>query len=82
MSSLTVSRFPALLKEHPDAVATVVCGILVFLGWLTLQSGWLGMALLILPVAYVIGGYESAREGLTTVRCQAQVRVATVTKTG
>jgi Cd2+/Zn2+-exporting ATPase len=67
MSSLTVSRFPALLREHPDAVAAIVCGILVFLGWLTLQSGWLGLALLILPAAYVIGGYESAREGLTTL---------------
>ncbi|BAY59467.1 cobalt-transporting P-type ATPase (plasmid) [Leptolyngbya boryana NIES-2135] len=67
MSSLTVSRFPALLKEHPDAVAAIVCGILVFLGWITLQSGWLGLALLILPAAYVIGGYESAREGLTTL---------------
>lgn len=67
MSSLTVPRFSMLFKEHPDAVAAIVCGILVFLGWLTLQSGWLGLALLILPAAYVIGGYESAREGLTTL---------------
>jgi Cd2+/Zn2+-exporting ATPase len=67
MSSLTFSRVPTLLKEHPDAFAAIVCGILVFLGWLTLQSGWLGLALLILPAAYVIGGYESAREGLTTL---------------
>lgn len=67
MSSLTVPRFSTLFKEHPDAVAAIVCGILVFLGWLTLQSGWLGLALLILPAAYVIGGYESAREGLTTL---------------
>lgn len=67
MSSLTVPRFPALLKEHPDAIAAILCGILVLLGWFTLQSGWLGLALLILPAAYVIGGYESAREGLTTL---------------
>ena len=67
MSSPTIPRFPTLLKEHPDAIAAIVCGILVFLGWLTLQSGWLGLALLILPAAYVIGGYESAREGLTTL---------------
>ena len=67
MSSLTFPRFPTILKEHPDAIAAIICGILVFLGWLTLQSGWLGLALLILPAAYVIGGYESAREGLTTL---------------
>ncbi len=67
MSSLTLPRVSTLLKEHPDAIAAVVCGILVLLGWFMLQSGWLGLALLILPAAYVIGGYESAREGLTTL---------------
>ncbi len=67
MSSPTIPRFPTFLKEHPDAIAAILCGILVLFGWLTLQSGWLGLALLILPAAYVIGGYESAREGLTTL---------------
>ena len=66
MSPLIFPR-PTLLKEHPDAIAAILCGILVLLGWLTLQSGWLGLALLILPAAYAIGGYESAREGLTTL---------------
>jgi Cd2+/Zn2+-exporting ATPase len=32
-----------------------------------LHLGWLGLAFLLLPAAYVIGGYESAREGLTTL---------------
>ncbi len=67
MFSITSPRVPTLLKQHPDAVAALLCGVLVLLGWLTLQSGWLGLALLILPAAYVIGGYESAREGLTTL---------------
>ena len=67
MSSRTLLRFPTLLKEHPDVISALLCGILVLLGWLTLQSGWLGLALLLLPAAYVIGGYESAREGLTTL---------------
>ncbi len=57
----------ALWKDHPDAIAAIVCSILVLLGWLSLQSGWLGIALLILLAAYAIGGYESAREGLTTL---------------
>lgn len=67
MSSATLPRFPSLLKEHPDAIAAGVCAILVFLGWFTLNQGWLGLSFLILPAAYVIGGYESAREGLTTL---------------
>jgi len=66
MSPLIFPR-PTLLKEHPDAIAAILCGILVLLGWLTLRSGWVGLALLLLPAAYVIGGYESAREGLTTL---------------
>ena len=60
-------RFPAFLKEHPDAIAAMFCGLLVFLGWITLYWGWVGLSLLILPAAYVIGGYSSAREGLTTL---------------
>jgi Zn2+/Cd2+-exporting ATPase len=55
------------LKTHPEAIAAIVCSVLVLLGWLTLQSGWLGLALIILPAAYVVGGYQSAHEGLTTL---------------
>ncbi|WP_181244075.1 heavy metal translocating P-type ATPase [Chamaesiphon polymorphus] len=69
MSSPAVSRFSwqTLLKEHPDAIAAGVCALLVLLGWFSLNSGWLGVSLLILTAAYVIGGYESTREGLTTL---------------
>jgi Cd2+/Zn2+-exporting ATPase len=48
-------------------VTAALCGILVILGSLALQFGWLGVAVLILPAAYVIGGYSSTREGLTTL---------------
>lgn len=74
-STLSLPRFPALLKEHPDAVAAAVCGLLVLLGWLTLHWGWLGLSLLILPAAYVIGGYDSAREGLTTLLREKELDV-------
>lgn len=59
--------FASLWKDHPEAIAAVICGVLVLLGWSALQLGWLGVALLLLPAAYVIGGYDSAREGLTTL---------------
>ncbi len=66
-NSLSISRFSQLAEEHPDAVTAALCGILVFFGSLALQFGWLGLAVFILPAAYVIGGYSSAREGLTTL---------------
>ncbi len=65
--SFSPPRLIALLREHPDAVAATICGLLVLLGLLALNIGWVALGLLILPAAYVIGGYESAREGLTTL---------------
>jgi Zn2+/Cd2+-exporting ATPase len=65
--SLPQSRWRSLLTAHPDTIAAEVCAVLVLLGWLTLDRGWLGVSLLILTAAYVIGGYESTREGLTTL---------------
>ncbi|MEH2432725.1 MAG: heavy metal translocating P-type ATPase [Nostoc sp.] len=60
-------RFSQFTREHADTVAALLCGLLLFLGWFALHLGALGLAFLLLPAAYVIGGYESAREGLTTL---------------
>ncbi|MBD2341201.1 heavy metal translocating P-type ATPase [Calothrix sp. FACHB-156] len=62
-------------KEHGDTLAALICGVLLFLGWFTLHLGWLGWAMLLLTAAYVIGGYESAREGLTTLVKEKQLDV-------
>lgn len=67
VAPLSPPPLPVIFKEHPDAFAALVCAILVFCGWQTLNLGWIGVALFILTVAYVIGGFESAREGLTTL---------------
>jgi len=73
--SVSTPHLSQLLKEHPDAVAAAICGILVLLGWLALHLNLVGLALLILPAAYVIGGYESTREGLTTLFEEKQLDV-------
>ncbi|MBD1927447.1 heavy metal translocating P-type ATPase [Trichocoleus sp. FACHB-90] len=73
--SLTTPNFKQLLKEHPDAIAATLCGLLVFLGWLCLQFSWVGLSLFLLPAAYVIGGYESAKEGLTTLFAEKELDV-------
>ncbi|WP_121971529.1 heavy metal translocating P-type ATPase [Leptolyngbya sp. BC1307] len=56
-----------LLKTYPEAIAAAICALLTLLGWLALHGSWLGLGVWILLAAYVIGGYESAREGLTTL---------------
>ena len=66
-NSLSISRLSQLAEEHPDAITAALCGFLVILGSLALHLGWLGLAVFILPAAYAIGGYSSAREGLTTL---------------
>ncbi|MGI2905658.1 heavy metal translocating P-type ATPase [Tolypothrix sp. VBCCA 56010] len=60
-------RLTQFTKEHSDTVAAIACGLLLLLGAFALHLNFLGLALLLLPAAYVIGGYESAREGLTTL---------------
>nr|WP_217523097.1 hypothetical protein [Pleurocapsa sp. PCC 7327] len=54
---LEIKNFAArLLKDHPDAVAAGICALLVLLGWLALHFNWVGLAILVLSAAYVIGG--------------------------
>ena len=72
---LLKSSFFQFLQKYPDVFATVACGILILLGWLSLHLGWIGIALLIFPIGYVIGGYESAKEGLTTLFVERELDV-------
>lgn len=61
------SRLVTLLQEHSGIFAAILCGVLLLLGWWALHLAWVGIALFVLVAAYVVGGYESAREGLTTL---------------
>ncbi len=64
-----------LLKNHRETVAAAVCAVLLLLGWLALHipsreaapTSWQVLGLCLLPLAYIIGGYGSAVEGLTTL---------------
>jgi Zn2+/Cd2+-exporting ATPase len=57
--------FPAI-QEHPDALMAAVCGLLLLTGWLLLSVNP-AISLGLLALAYLIGGYNSALEGLTTL---------------
>ncbi|MBW4421719.1 MAG: heavy metal translocating P-type ATPase [Myxacorys californica WJT36-NPBG1] len=64
---LPQTRLVAFSQAKSDVLAAIVCGVLVFLGWWALHLAWVGTALFLLVAAYVVGGYESAHEGLTTL---------------
>ena len=61
------ARSPAWIQTYPELVAALACGVLTLSGWIALNGNWLGLGVWILLSAYVIGGYESTREGLTTL---------------
>ncbi|MGE5657965.1 MAG: HAD-IC family P-type ATPase, partial [Actinomycetota bacterium] len=75
MQTSKLPPFTQIATEHPDALAAALCGLLVLFGWLLLQTNGVSFALLMLPAAYVIGGYSSAREGLTTLLVEKELDV-------
>jgi Zn2+/Cd2+-exporting ATPase len=64
-----------LVKNHRETVAAAGCAVLLLVGWLALQfaagdatrGSWQLFGLCLLLLAYLIGGYGSAVEGLTTL---------------
>lgn len=61
------SKLHYWLKTYPDSISAALCALLTLVGWLALNGSWLGVGVWVLLSAYVIGGYESAREGLQTL---------------
>lgn len=54
-------------ERHGSAIVTALCALFIILAW---YSGKYGVAILEIPLfilAYLIGGYEKAREGLHTL---------------
>jgi Cd2+/Zn2+-exporting ATPase len=66
------------LSRYSSAVAAGICAILVFFGWLCLHLNLIGLAFILLPIAYVVGGYESTQAGLTTLFEEKELDVDTV----
>ncbi|AFZ43034.1 heavy metal translocating P-type ATPase [Halothece sp. PCC 7418] len=60
-------KLPNWIKNYPEAIPPVACAVLTFLGWLAFSGNLLGLGVWLLVAAYIIGGYENAREGVTTL---------------
>ncbi len=65
--TLLPARWPNWLRTYPEAIAALLCAVLTLIGWAALNGNWLGLGVWVLLAAYVIGGYESTREGLSTL---------------
>ncbi|NET17300.1 MAG: HAD-IC family P-type ATPase, partial [Okeania sp. SIO1H6] len=63
----SLPKYFQLVQSYPEAFAAATCALLVIFSWFCLQLNSIGLALFILAAAYVIGGYQSAKEGLTTL---------------
>lgn len=55
------------IQNYPNAIAAGVCAAFTFLGWLALNGNLLGFGIWCLLAAYVIGGFENARDGVKTL---------------
>lgn len=61
------NRLFSWFKIYPEAIAAALCALLTVLGWLALTTNQVGWGVWILLIAYGVGGYKSAQEGLTTL---------------
>ncbi len=67
-SAVSFNRvWTSLVADHKDAIAAGLCGLLVLTGWLLHQGSLTNLELLVLAAAYLIGGFESTKEGLSTL---------------
>ncbi len=56
-----------IIKDRPEATAAIACGLLLLAGWLAWQESFTSIGVILVALAYLIGGYGSALEGLTTL---------------
>ncbi|MBS4196773.1 heavy metal translocating P-type ATPase [Lederbergia citri] len=52
------------IKVNGELIAAITCGILIFLGWLTDKNGALTTSVILYLLAFVIGGFAKAKEGI------------------
>src|SRR4051794_10001962 len=51
-------------KINGELIAAIICGIFIFIGWLFDKNGTSTLSVLIYILAFVIGGFAKAKEGI------------------
>ena len=54
------------LKVNSELIAAITCGILIFLGWLFNRNDVEQISIILYLLAFVIGGFAKAKEGITS----------------
>ncbi len=52
------------LRTHIELIAAIVCGILIFAGWLLSKADMQTVSIISYIAAFLIGGYAKAKEGI------------------
>ena len=54
------------LKVNGELIAAIICGVLIFLGWLFNRNDVENISIILYLLAFVIGGFAKAKEGITS----------------
>ncbi|MCR2822217.1 heavy metal translocating P-type ATPase [Lederbergia panacisoli] len=52
------------MKINVELIAAIACGVLIFLGWLMDKNGSAASSVILYLLAFVIGGFAKAKEGI------------------
>ncbi|SDN59215.1 heavy metal translocating P-type ATPase [Bacillus sp. OK048] len=63
------------IKANGELIAAIVCGVFIFLGWLLQREGFEVPSVLLFLLAFVIGGYAKAKEGIEETIANKELNV-------
>jgi Zn2+/Cd2+-exporting ATPase len=52
------------ITPHIELICAILCGILIFIGWIVSKSGNESGSIILFILAFLIGGYAKAKEGI------------------
>lgn len=73
MAELTISKSEngglsfGLWEKHGAAIVTSLCLFFIVLAWMAGKNEMAGLEIALYILAYIVGGYQKAREGLETL---------------
>ena len=63
------------IKVNGELIAAIVCGVFIFLGWLLHREGFEVPSVIFFILAFVIGGYAKAKEGIEETIANKELNV-------
>jgi Cd2+/Zn2+-exporting ATPase len=72
---ISQDNFWEKVKVNGELIAAIVCGIFILLGWLYNRSDAENISIILYILAFVIGGFAKAKEGITSTIENKQLNV-------